>query len=40
MTRYLFHGGTIVDPVLGRLESDLAVEGDRILEIGRGLDGD
>ena len=40
MTRYLFHGGTIVDPVLGRVANDLVVEGDRILEIGAGLDGD
>ncbi|MDH3538756.1 MAG: amidohydrolase family protein, partial [Acidimicrobiia bacterium] len=40
MTRILFHGGTIVDPVLGRLENDLVAEGDRIVEVGSGLDGD
>jgi imidazolonepropionase-like amidohydrolase len=40
MTRYLFHGGTIVDPVLGRVESDLIVADGRILEVGTGLDGD
>ena len=40
MTRYLFKGGTIVDPVLGRLESDLVIEDDRILDVGTGLDGD
>ncbi|MDH3606753.1 MAG: amidohydrolase family protein [Acidimicrobiia bacterium] len=40
MTRTLFHGGTIVDPVLGRTESDLVIEDDRIVEIGSSLDGD
>ena len=40
MTRRLFHGGTIVDPVLGRVESDLVVTGDRIVDVGTGLDGD
>jgi imidazolonepropionase-like amidohydrolase len=40
MTRYVFHGGTVVDPVLGRTKSDLVVEGDRIIGIGTGLDGD
>ena len=40
MTRTLFHGGTVVDPVLGRISSDLVIEGDRILEVGSGLDGD
>jgi imidazolonepropionase-like amidohydrolase len=40
MTRYLFHGGTVVDPIAGRSESDIVVQDDRILEIGSGLDGD
>ncbi len=40
MTKTLFAGGTVVDPVLGRLDTDLVIEGDRIIEIGSGLDGD
>jgi imidazolonepropionase-like amidohydrolase len=40
MTRLLFHGGTIVDPVLGRTTTDLVVEGDRIIDVGTRLDGD
>ncbi|MBT8196921.1 MAG: amidohydrolase family protein [Acidimicrobiia bacterium] len=40
MTRRVYAGGTIVDPVLGRTEADVLVEGDRILEVGSGLDGD
>lgn len=40
MTRLLFHGGTIVDPVLGRSTTDVAIENDRIVQVGGGLDGD
>ena len=40
MTRRVFTGGTVVDPVLGRTEADVLVEGDRIIEVGSGLDGD
>ena len=40
MTRRVFTGGTVVDPVLGRTEADVLVEGDRIIAVGSGLDGD
>ena len=40
MTRILFHGGTIVDPVMGRAENDVLVEDGRIVAIDTGLDGE
>ncbi|HEX9855711.1 MAG TPA: amidohydrolase family protein [Acidimicrobiia bacterium] len=40
MARVVLSGGTVVDPVLGRTASDVVVEGDRIVDVGRGLDGD
>ena len=40
MTRYLFRCGTIVDPVMGRVDTDLVVADGQILDVGTGLDGD
>ena len=38
MNRILFRGGTIVDPVLGQIESDLVVDDGRIVDVGTALD--
>ena len=38
--RRLFHGGTVVAPDGTMTAADVVIEGDRILEVGSGLDGD